>query len=438
MPHAAGLGGDLLALVREPGGEVRAINATGAAPSVAPRQWTADGGGSVTVPGLVDGWLELHRRWGVRALEDDLGPALALAREGWIVDDALSLALHAQRSRLEAHGAGEWSLLHVADGDRWRQPELAQLLADVAKRGRAAFYSGTAAAAMVAASAGDGGTLSTADMATHGTQLPEPVRVDWASGSLWVQPPASQGVLLAMAARWVDGASDVALASADHALIEATEAAFMFRDRAAGDPAELLQEELDVDLLVARHRGGPRGYLHTAGVAVADGSGLVVSSLVSVFDDFGSAVYVPELGIVLNNRAAGFTSGANAARPGARPVHTLAPILLVDSSGDPLALATPGADGQVQTLLQVLVALRSDRRPLTAALHAPRWRSQSGRLLIETGHPSIADLVRRGHDLDVLDYGDALFGAVVAAGVASGQPYAAADPRRDVTGGVLE
>jgi gamma-glutamyltranspeptidase/glutathione hydrolase len=162
---------------------------------------------------------------------------------------------------------------------------------------------------------------------------------------------------------------------------------------------DLLAEALHVDRARASGSGGPRSYLHTAGVAVADADGTVVSSLVSVFDDFGSGVLVPELGIVLGNRAAGFTDGANAPGPGRYPVHTLAPAMLLLQDGGVLALATPGADGQVQTLLQVLAGLRYDEETLLGALGRPRWRSEDGRLLVEAGHPATGRLRELGHDV---------------------------------------
>ncbi len=106
---------------------------------------------------------------------------------------------------------------------------------------------------------------------------------------------------------------DLPCALNDHVAIELTQAAFAHRsDVVLGE--ELLERVLQVDLEKASLRGGPRAYLHTAGVATSDADGRVVSSLVSVFDDFGSCVFVPELGITLNNRAGGFTTGANALR----------------------------------------------------------------------------------------------------------------------------
>jgi hypothetical protein len=144
--------------------------------------------------------------------------------------------------------------------------------------------------------------------------------------------------------RRLEGLGEAALANLDHAGIELTEAAFAFRDR-VHEGTSLLAQPLRIDLSRASRRGGPRAYLHTAGVAAADRFGTVVSSLLSVFDDFGSGVFVPEGGFVLNNRAGGFTAAPNDARPGKRPVHTLAPMLIETERGA-LALATPGADGQ--------------------------------------------------------------------------------------------
>ncbi|WP_190816548.1 gamma-glutamyltransferase [Saccharopolyspora pogona] len=187
-------------------------------------------------------------------------------------------------------------------------------------------------------------------------------------------------------------------------------------------------DSLSVDYERATPRTGPRAYLHTAGVATADDNGTIVSSLVSVFDDFGSAIYVPEAEIRLNNRAAGFTAGPNAPRAATRPVHTLAPAV-VRTPSSRYALATPGADGQVQTLLQVLAAARAGKS-LDEAIAQPRWRSQDGDLVIPPGHPARDALAQRGHRLSEADAGAELFGAVVCAGLDDRRLFAVADWRR--------
>jgi gamma-glutamyltranspeptidase/glutathione hydrolase len=162
-----------------------------------------------------------------------------------------------------------------------------------------------------------------------------------------------------------------------------------------------------------------------------------VSSLVSVFDDFGSAVFVPEGGFVLNNRAEGFGAPPNDLRSAALPVHTLAPAMRIDPDGEAIAMATPGADGQVQTLLQVLLALRYGGADLPTAIAAPRWRGEGSSLLIEEGHPGRAALEAHGHRLETRPFGDPEFGALVVAGVARGAPWAAGDHRREVASGAV-
>jgi gamma-glutamyltranspeptidase/glutathione hydrolase len=436
LPQAAGLGGDLLALVHDDG-QVTAVTGAGASPAAMRGTPPTTGGLSVTVPGLVDAWVTLHARWGRLPLADLLHRAGELARSGTAVDPGLAAALRSQHDRLMAGGARSWGLLEAASREApWLQPELADLLEDVGRRGRAAFYEGQAARAIAAAVRAHEGVLSALDLATHSTPVGPPLDVEWSGARVFVQPPPSQGVLLALALQAVEDLENRGVAVDDHVLVEVTQAVFAHRDSCALG-ADLLAQPLVVDLETSSHRRGPRAYLHTAGVAVADAAGQVVSSLISVFDDFGSGVFVPELGLVLNNRAAGFTRAHNEAGPSKRPVHTLAPCLVQAADGSTLALATPGADGQVQTLLQVLSAIERPGTSLADAIARPRWRSQEGHLMVEPGHPATADLRARDHDVREGTSGADLFGAVVAAGHDSSGSWAVADWRRTTSAGVV-
>jgi gamma-glutamyltranspeptidase / glutathione hydrolase len=433
MPDACGLGGDMLALVHVPDSSPLAINGTGAAPS---RLETVsdDGANSITVPGIVDAWCELSRRAGRLPLAQALQPAIRLARSGMRVSEKLASALAVHRGRLQRGDAHGWALFDKAAGERVEQPQLASLLKLIGAEGKGAFYEGAAAKAIARAVQALGGTLAQSDLASHATVISKPIETVWGGARLATQPPLTQGVLLNMAVNALARLGDFPAALNDHVAIELTEAAFQFRSDVAQGEA-LLAHELPVDFGKSANRGGPRAYLHTAGVAVADAEGRVVSSLVSVFDDFGSCVFVPELGITLNNRAGGFTSGANSAAPGKRPVHTLAPALLTTPQGV-LALATPGADGQVQTLLQVIIAIHREGIDLARAIARPRWRSENGRLLIEQSHPALDSLQSLGHRIETLPDGEVRFGAVVSAGYIDDEPIALADWRRDTSAGV--
>lgn len=439
MPQAASLGGDVLALVRRPDTTTIAVNGTGTSAADARAGHAATAGESVTTPGLVAGWASLHKPAGRLGLAEVMQPAIELARTGVLVDDRLAEAVQAQRARLLDGGAGAWDLLEQRPGDVWRQAALAETLTALAAGGGANFYTGFMAEAVSAAIRRHGGQLNEKDLGRHTTDVRAPVTVDWDGARVHVQPPMSQGVLLGMALQHLEDAGLSLLqmdrAALEHVLVELTEAAFTHRSDCAEGEA-LLAEPLLIDLERAGRRGGPRGYLHTAGVATADANGLVVSSLVSVFDDFGSGIFVPELGCTLNNRAAGFTDGANALGPGKKPVHTLAPALAEGmklKGRGVLAVATPGADGQVQTLLQILVALRSGSSSLPEAVAALRWRSESGALLVEEGHPAGLALIERGHRVQLRPAGDPVFGAVVAAGIDDEGPFCVSDWRRQTS-----
>jgi gamma-glutamyltranspeptidase/glutathione hydrolase len=248
-----------------------------------------------------------------------------------------------------------------------------------------------------------------------------------------------------MALRAVAAHGAAAAPQRAHLAVEAVEAAFAHRDLLAQDGAEdrLLALDLALDPERAGRRGGPRGYSHTTAVATADAEGTVVSMLVTVFDDFGSAVLVPEGGFLLTNRLTGCSddpASPNAPRAGRRPVHTLSPTLL-EHDGLRYALATPGADGQVQTLAQIADAVLEDGLDLPEALARPRWRSVEGVLEVEDDLPAEvrAHLEARGHAVEPHPAGAGRFGAAVAVGAddAAGTLFAVADHRREVHAAAL-
>ena len=152
---------------------------------------------------------------------------------------------------------------------------------------------------------------------------------------------------------------------------------------------------------------------------------------------FGCATLVPGGGFLLNDRMTGFSSDPSspaAAAPGRRPVHTLSPAML-EHTGTTFALATPGADGQVQVIAQLIAEMVDRGTPANHALCLPRWRSSEGRLHVERGFPEdvLAELEQRGHVIVPERAGAGAFGAAVVAGVdhAHGTLFATADPRRE-------
>jgi gamma-glutamyltranspeptidase/glutathione hydrolase len=446
-PNACGVGGDALMLVGARRGETVAINGNGAAPSGVPSTIPRDGGGTAAVPGFVAGLLEAHERFGRLPLERVLAPAVRLAAEGFAVSEELFDALQRQRARLQRSSAG-WPLLEptVRPGSIVRFPRLADLLVAIGRDGGKAFYFGSAATAMVDAVQADGGAMTTDDLAGYSAIARAPVAAQFAGATIEVSPPASQGILLLVALRSLVRLESSTMAKAERVdlQIRVIESAFAHRSEVAQADAEdrLLADSPPLELSTDRAASAkPRASNHTAAVTVADGTGQVVSALVSLFDDFGSATFIPEFGFHLNSRLLGFEEdGANVPRAGARPVHTLSPAL-VRTPDRIIGISTPGADGQVQTLLQVLSGVLEDDIPLQFVLHHPRWRVVSDEVCVEEGFdPDVMeDLELRGRAVRLVPAGDQLFGAVsaVVAPIDGGALEAASDPRREAWAAVV-
>jgi gamma-glutamyltranspeptidase / glutathione hydrolase len=439
MPEACGLGGDAFMLVRAPSGEITAVNGSGAAGAAVQPPLSSDGAAKAAVPGAVAAVCDAHSRFGRLPLEQVLQPAVGLAGGGFPIGGGLLRMIEEERELLE-RGAPGWVFLDrsLRPGSLVRQPVLAGLLQRIGRHGARAFYEGHCARAIERAAGAAGGSLAAVDLAEHTTVVRQPLVGSFRGFHIGAQPPVSQASLALMALDALARSGAESRADRAHVLVEAIEAAFQRKHElnAEGAAERLLREPLDIDpARPAARRGGPRSGRHTTAVAAAGADGQVVSMLVSVFDLFGCGVLVPECGFVLNDRLTGCSTDSdspNAVAPRRRPVHTLSPLLVTDAARA-FALCTPGADGQVQTLVQLIDAIASDGANLPRALDRPRWRSSEGMLRIESDYDPevLAALERRGHDLRLFEPGDSTFGAAVTAGIDSrtGTPFAASDPR---------
>ena len=399
-----------------------------------------DGAATATVPGAVSAWAEASNRFGRLELRASLAPAVEIAREGFPIGERLLEMIAAHRHRLD-RGARGWQLLDdLEPGATVVQPSLAALLEHIGRDGPAAFYEGEIAEAITRTIVREGGTLTAGELNEHRTIVRSPLRTNYHGAEVVLQPPVSQAILLSGALSSLETRNGSDHLRRTHLSVEAIEAAFAYRDEIASPGAEkrLLEVELEIDGERAHRRGGPKGSAHTAAVTAADSDGTLVSMLVSVFDDFGCATLVPEGEFLLNDRMLGFSpdpSSPNAAHPEQRPVHTLSPILVEDGQSS-LALATSGADGQVQTLLQIVTALLDNGLDVQEALGMPRWRSVEAQLFLENylSEDLKCGLRFLGHDVQEMPYGHHMFGAAAAAGIdhESGNLFAATDPRREV------
>jgi gamma-glutamyltranspeptidase/glutathione hydrolase len=392
-PHMCGMGGDLFALVHTGTGPPAALNASGRAGSGAdPDRLRAEGHtempfrGDVRaspVPGCVDGWVALHGRFGRLPLDKVLAPAIRLAEDGFAAAPLFASALPLLDGVV---GCDELTTIRPEPGDRVVRPGVARALRAVATGGRAAFYGGEFGDRLLEAGAGE---YSADDLTAPLADWVDPLgRRVW-DHDVWTMPPNSQGYLalagaaVAEAIGVPDDPDDPAWA---HVLVEAARLAGFDRDEVLHDRAdgdELLSGDRIADrvarfdpdrtaVLGDRYAGGGTIYLCTA-----DGEGNGVSLIQSNAAGFGAHVAVPGTGILLHNRGIGFSlrPGHPAEyRPGRRPPHTLAPVLVTRSDGTLRSvLGTMGGDSQPQVVLQMLTRLlRHGQRP-GEIIAAPRY-----------------------------------------------------------------
>lgn len=464
-PHLCGMGGDLFALIHTPDGVV-GLNSSGRAGSGAdPEALRAEGRSempfrgdirSVTVPGCVDGWLALHRRFGSLPLADLLAPAIDLAESGFAASPLLAGSVR----RLDADGERELAELAsqaTHPGAVVRRPGVARALRAIAEQGRDGYYGGEFGEGLLRISEG---YLSADDVAADQAEWVDPLTTNAFGVDLHTIGPNSQGYLTLGGALLAD---PLDLPDPDderwaHLLAECAKLAGHDRPDVLhehADGAALLdaiaarRDRLDLDR--ASDLRGNAGPGDTTYLCTAEADGLAVSLIQSNASGFGSWLAEPNTGINLHNRGLGFNlvPGHPAEfGPGRRPPHTLSPALATDGPRMVSVFGTMGGDAQPQILLQVAARLFRHGQSPAKAIAAARWAiagqgtgfdtwtSPQGTLVAVEGHAPDAwsvGLADRGHRVNRLTDYDSAFGhahAIVRGddGVLSG----AADPRTRV------
>lgn len=477
-PNQCSLGGDLIALVGTPDGQVQAVNASGRAPAAVDvstmltevGSMPVHGALAVTVPGVVSGWEALRSQWGTRGLSDLLAEAESAARAGVPVAAGLARDLLRERAKLsDDPGLREIFISDgqlLKEGSVLRQERLADSLGLLRTEGARAFYQGQIGEHLVDELRGRGSSISMEDLNTHEVDRSSAISTQFSGTEYVTTNGNSQGVFFLAGLRALElmrgqgcpldplgeGAGKVAsvlalaawdgdqmLGDDDHATQDAE---FLLSD-------EHVQSLLRLDApMTAKHQ--PAAHGDTAAVTVTDGQGLWVSLLQSVFHAFGAGILEPRTGIVLHNRGASFTLQAgspNRLTPGKRPPHTLMPVMTRNDGRITGCRAVMGgrAQPQIQTHLAIAMAGGATAE---AAVSRPRWilgtleagLPQRGirTARIERGVADVAvrSIERTGLAIEFLDrqHDDAGHAHVIRAVSASRGPggfEAATDPRAD-------
>ncbi|MCW2598424.1 MAG: gamma-glutamyltranspeptidase [Frankiales bacterium] len=395
LPSQCGLGGDLFAIVQRRGEAPELLVAAGRAGSGAdagalraqghlnmPRDADVR---SVTVPGCVDGWLALHRRYARLDLAELLAPAVRYAAEGFTASAYLAEAV-TRRAATSPDAAAMTTGGHLRAGDLVRRPGAARVLAAIGKHGRRGFYEGEFGSGLMALG---NGLFTDDDLRTDQAEWMTPLSLDVWGARLWTAAPPSQGYIT-LGAAWLAEQAGLGSDPEDprwpHLLIEAIRQASHDRPEVlfeGADGARLIHQERlrprcagispdrVADLSDSYRRGG------TTYLCAVDADGTVVSLIQSNCMSFGSGLVAGETGIWLHNRGIGFSlvpGHPGEYQAGRRPAHTLAPALVTNEAGEFRAvLGTRGGDSQPQIVLQLIARLLGAGQDPATALAAGRW-----------------------------------------------------------------
>jgi gamma-glutamyltranspeptidase/glutathione hydrolase len=463
-PTGNGIGSDAFAIIWD-GSGLHALNGSGRSPRAWSRERFAGlaamptaGWDAVTVPGAVDAWVSLSRRFGRLPFSALFQPAIAYARDGYPVSPII--ARRWQEAQAFCNGFAELSATFFPSGKPPRAGGLfrcapqAESLAAIAESGGESFYRGALADRIADCAAADRGALSREDLAAHRSDWVAPLSVNYRGAFLHEIPPNGQGLaaLIALGVLRHFDPQATAPDSADgiHLQIEAMKSAFadVFAHVADIDHMQLAPEALLAeDRLAAKARrirpdragppvSGARAAGGTVYLAAADEAGMMVSYIQSNYMGFGSGVVVPGTGIALQNRGAGFVlerDHPNCVGGAKRPFHTIIPAFVTRDGRSLMSFGVMGALMQPQGHVQMMVRLFDHGQNPQSACDAPRWHvAPDAGVALEPGFPpAVADgLRRKGHRV-VIEPDTPLFGGAQLVYRLEETYAAASDPRKD-------
>lgn len=478
-PMMNGMGGDLFAMVYDAKTkQLYGLNSSGWSPSgmtIAAlkakglSKMPSSGIYSVTVPGAVAGWAALHQKFGRLPLAEDLQPAITLAKDGVPIPETDAANWKVWGEPLANVSGFAATFLPggkpPVTGQVFRNPNLASSLSIVARQGRAGFYNGSIATAILRLSNEKGGFMTKADLADFEPQWISPVSTVYHGWTVYEMPPNSQGIAALSMLNIMDQfpLSQWGHDSAKtlHVEIEAKKLAYADMLHYVGDPrTNYVPTEQLISISLAKRRAKliqmDRANCHvlpsvikrrlkglksdTTYLAVVDQDGDEVSLIQSNSAAFGTGLVAPGTGFVLQNRGSGFTMDPglpDSLAPHKRPLHTIIPAFM-EKGNLTIAFGIMGGFNQAQAHAQFVSDIADFGMNIQAALDSPRFDKMSFEgcdVNIEDGFSRsvLAKLTAKGHHLILNERYSQVMGRgnAVMHDSSTGVNFGASDPRAD-------
>jgi gamma-glutamyltranspeptidase/glutathione hydrolase len=406
-----GIGGDLFAIVYDARTKkLYGLNASGRSPYNLTLDILRQGGRQlipytgplpVSVPGCVDGWFQLHSKFGKLPMTDILSYAIQYARNGFPIADEAAFYYAELKNRYgNDPNVQEVFMVDGAApkrGDVFRNPQLANTLEKIADSGRNVFYKGSIAKKIDAFMKKRGGYLSFKDFADHQSNWVDPVSTTYRGYRVWELPPNGQGITVLEMLNILEhfDFTRIAFGSAEHLHLftEAKRLAYEDRAKYYADPDFV---KIPVEQLISKSYGAARAKLidpdkpipnvsagddkqlqggETVYLTVADSEGNMVSLIQSNFAAFGSGLVPDSLGFFLQNRGYLFSlqeGQNNTYAPNKRPFHTIIPAFVTKDDLPYLSFGVMGGSFQPEGQVEVLMNMIDFGMNIQEAGDAPR------------------------------------------------------------------
>jgi gamma-glutamyltranspeptidase/glutathione hydrolase len=472
-PMKTGLGGDLFVLYWEADtGTLVGLNASGTAPKALSPEFLAKQGiktmpqsgiYSFTVPGAVEGWEQIHKRYGKLPWKDLFQSAIAYAEKGFPVTEAIHESWAESVARIRPNAESVRVFLPGGqvprEGDVFKNPDIGRALRLIADQGPSAFYKGEIAAAILKTSQKLGGTMTADDLAGFSSEWVTPISVDYRGWKIAELPPNSQGfaALEMLNIMEVTPASPFGAFSPleMHKRIEAMKLAYADVRRYNADPRSA---DVPVERLLSKEYARKRAALinpdkancavpngdpvgsNTTYLSVVDKDGNIASWIESVYDEFGSGLTAEGMGFIMQNRGALFTldpKHPNVLAGGKRPFHTIIPAFM-ELGDQHIGFGIMGGANQPLAHAQFASNIIDYGMNIQAALESPRFTKRNSGgcdVSIEVRVPAatLQQLSERGHEIRIRrEYTQEMGrGQAILHDSRTGTNYAASDPRAD-------
>ena len=446
-PTGNGIGGDLFAIIWiENNKKLYGLNASGRSPKNLKLEYFKNNGFSkipaygplpVSVPGCVDGWFEMHEKFGSLNMKQILKPAINYAENGFPVSELVSYYLGISAKNFGKYpNFNETYLINgfsPKKGQIFKNKDLANTLKIISDKGRSGFYEGKIAKIMSDFIIDQGGFLSYEDLKNHKSDWIEPVSTNYRGYDVWELPPNGQGIAALQMLNLLEkfDIKSMGFGSAEyiHHFVEAKKIAFADR---AKYYADMDFNDIPVDYLISKEYADKRrdeikptraarsvkaGEIEngdTIYLTVADKDGNMVSLIQSNYRGMGSGMVPPGLGFMLQDRGELFSLDEdhyNVYEPEKRPFHTIIPAFITKDNKPYISFGLMGGAMQPQGHAQIVINLIDFGMNLQEAGDAPRIRHVSnqqptggemfdgGELSLESGfdYKEIRKLMKFGH-----------------------------------------